>query len=41
MSASGGPGEYILGIKKAVLLPLWVFNLRRSVVGAFAVPLGY
>jgi len=29
---------YVLGVKKVVVLPLWVFSLERSTAGAFAVP---
>ena len=30
---------YRLGIKNEVLVPLWVFMLKRSTTGAFPVPL--
>ena len=35
----GGCSSYHLGVKKAVLISLTVFSLKRSTAGAFLVPL--
>ena len=32
-----GYSSYLLGVKKAILVPFWVFSLKRSTEGTFAV----
>ena len=37
-----GVSSYLLGVKKALFVPLWVFSLKRSTAGALVVHiLGY
>ena len=31
----GGGSSYLLRVKKAVLLPLWVFSVKSSTAGTF------